>query len=278
MRHIGPRFFFISGFPIFDTWSYNRVVFPPRTAPRQGFTLIELVVVIGIIGVLTVLVLPAFTNIKRATDITSTAFTIKGVLEQARNYALINNTYVWVGFFEEDGSIASTNPATAGTGRVVILTVASKDGTIAYAQPVISPATPMDSARLVRTTKLVRLDNLHLRTFPNGSGSGSDTFPTRPPIPGNLPDNAKIGDTSPPDSLRPFQHPIEGPPAPAQYTFSKVIEFSPRGECRVNNNNYTVRPLIEVGFQPVRGTTLDNNKNCAVQLTGFGGNIKIYQP
>ena len=260
------------GFPILDTRSYNRAVFPPRTAARQAFTMIELVVV------LTVLVAPAFTNIKRATDITNAAYTIKGVLEQARNYALINNTYAWVGFFEEDGSIASTNPATSGTGRVLILTVASKDGTIAYKQPVVSPATPMDSARLVRVTKLVKLDNVHLRTFPNGSGSGSDTFPTRPPIPGNLPDNAKIGDTSPPDSLRPFQHPIEGSSTPAQYTLSKLIEFSPRGECRVNNNNYTVRSLIEVGFQPLRGTVLDNSKNCAVQLTGFAGNIKIYQP
>lgn len=278
MRHTGPHFSFISGFPIFDTRSYNRAVFPPRTTPRQGFTLIELVVVIGIIVVLTVLVAPTFTNIKRATDITSAAYTIKGVLEQARNCALINNTYAWVGFVEEDGSIASTNPATVGMGRVVILTVASKDGTIAYKQPVVSPATPMDSARLARVSKLVKLDNVHLRTFPNGTGSGSDTFPSRPPITGNLPDNAKVGDTSPPDSLRPFQHPIESSSTPAQYTFSKVIEFSPRGECRINNNNYTVRPLIEVGFQPVRGTVLDDSKNCAIQLTGFGGNIKIYQP
>ena len=277
MRHSGsipPSF----RLPVLDLRSYNRAVFPPRSATRSAFTLIELVVVIGIIVVLTVLVAPAFTNIKRATDITSAAYTIKGVLEQARNYALTNNTYAWVGFFEEDGSIASNSPATAGMGRVVISAVASKDGTIAYKQPVVSPVTPMDSARLVRVTKLLRLDNVHLRTFPNGSGSGSDTFPTRPPIPGNLADNAKIGDTSPPDSLRPFQYPIEGSSTPAQYTFSKVIEFSPRGECRVNNNNYTVRPVIEVGFQPVRGAVLDNSKNCAVQLTGFGGNIKIYQP
>ena len=275
---ISARFLLHFGFPVLDIRSYNRAVFPPRTAAHQAFTLIELVVVIGIIVALTVLVAPAFTNIKRAADITSAAYTIKGALEQARNYALINNTYAWVGFFEEDGSTASNSPATAGIGRVVISTVASKDGTIVYKQPVASPATPMDSARLVRVTKLVRLDNVHLRTFPNGSGSGSDTFPNRPPIPGNLPDNAKIGDTSPPDSLRPFQHPIEGSSTTAQYTFSKVIEFSPRGECRVNNNNYTIRPLIEVGFQPVRGTVLDNNKNCAIQLTGFGGNIKIYQP
>lgn len=252
-------------------------MFPPRSAARPAFTLIELVVVIGIIVVLMVLVAPAFTNIKRATDITSSAYTIKGMLEQARNYALINNTYAWVGFFEEDGSTPSNTPATAGIGRVVILTVASKDGTIAYKQPVVSPATAMDSARLIRVTKLVRLDNVHLRTFPNGNGSGGDTFLTRPPIPGNLTDNAKIGDTSPPDSLRPFQYSIEGSSTPAQYTFSKVIEFSPRGECRVNNNNYTIRPLIEVGLQSVRGTVLDDNKNCAVQLTGFGGNIKIYQ-
>jgi prepilin-type N-terminal cleavage/methylation domain-containing protein len=92
MRHSGsipPSF----RLPVLDLRSYNRAVFPPRSAIRSAFTLIELVVVIGIIVVLTVLVAPAFTNIKRATDITSAAYTIKGVLEQARNYALINNTY-----------------------------------------------------------------------------------------------------------------------------------------------------------------------------------------
>lgn len=250
----------------------------PELRGRYAFTLIELMVVIGIIVLLTGLLVPAVTSLKGASDMTSAAYTIKGLLEQARSYALINNTYTWVGFFEENGSVASTNPATAGTGRIVISTVASKDGTIVYKQPVVSPFDSMDPTKLTQVSKLVRLDNVHLRTFTNGSGSGIDSFATRPPIPGNSPDNAKIGDTSPPASLRPFQYPVGNPSMPAQYTFSKAIEFSPRGECRVNNNNYAIRSLLEVTLQPIRGSVLDNNKAHAIQVTGFGGNIKLFQP
>jgi prepilin-type N-terminal cleavage/methylation domain-containing protein len=96
----------------------------------SAFTLLELLIVVGIIAILLVLLAPAFTNIKSAGDVTSAAYTIKGVLDTARTYAKGNNTYVWVGFFEEDGSIPSASPtATPGNGRVVISTVASKDGT-----------------------------------------------------------------------------------------------------------------------------------------------------
>ena len=244
----------------------------------RGFTLLELLVVIAVISILFGLVAPAFTTIKTGSDITNAAHTIKGLLEQARNYALINGTYTWVGFFEEDGATASTNPATAGHGRLVILIVASRDGTIVYQQPVVSPTTAMDPTKLAQISKLVTLDNVHLCTFGNGTGTGAgDTFPTRPPVPGTSPDNAKIGDTSPPDSLRPFQYPI-GNTTSARYTFKKLIEFSPRGEARVNNINYTIRGLLEVGVQPIRGTIIDKNKSCAIQVTGFGGNIKVYQP
>src|SRR5712691_7110946 len=161
----------------------------------------------GIIAILMVLVAPAFTTIKSAGDVTSAAYTIKGALDTARTYAKANNTYTWVGFFEEDASQASTSPATAGTGRIVISIVASKDGTEVYTS-VASPAADMDSAgtKLLQVGKLIKLENTHLRTFANGLGTG-DTFPTRPAIPGGSPDNAKIGDTSPPDSLRYLHYP-----------------------------------------------------------------------
>src|SRR5690242_6051545 len=54
------------------------------TLPRQrerasAFTLIELLVVVGIIALLLVLIAPAFTYIKGGTDVTSAAYTVKGV-------------------------------------------------------------------------------------------------------------------------------------------------------------------------------------------------------
>src|SRR6266446_3836439 len=111
------------GCPKFSSASNVR---PPTIANHArrsfGFTLIELLIVIVIIAVLLVLIAPAFTTIKGGTDVTSAAYTIKGVLETARTYAKANNTYTWVGFFEEDVSLSSTSPATAGTGRIVMST------------------------------------------------------------------------------------------------------------------------------------------------------------
>jgi len=88
------------------------------TLPRQrdpesirSFTLLELLIVVGIIGLLLVLMAPAFTYIKGGTDVTSAAYTIQGVLDTARTYAKANNTYTWVGFYEEDVSQPSVIPA-----------------------------------------------------------------------------------------------------------------------------------------------------------------------
>ena len=250
----------------------------------RGFTLLELLIVMGIIGLLLVLMAPAFTYIKGGTDVTSAAYTIKGALDTARTYAKANNTYTWVGFFEEDASLSSTNPATLGTGRIVVSIVASKDGTEVYTCcPILSPAIDMDTdgTKLFQVGKLIKLENMHLRTFANGLGTG-ETFPNRPAIPGGSPDNAKIGDTSPDPSLRYFHYPPTVPEASRQYKFEKMIQFSPRGECRPQNDNYEMRAVIEVGLQQTHGVSapalaLPDPKDCAIQLTGFGGNTKIYQ-
>jgi prepilin-type N-terminal cleavage/methylation domain-containing protein len=245
-----------------------------------GFTLLELLIVIGIIGLLLVLVAPAFTTIKGGTDVTDAAYTIKGALDTARTYAKANNTYTWVGFFEED----PTNPPAQGNGRIVISTVASKDGTMIYANPPTSAVT-LDPARLVQLGKLTKIENSHLKTFTDGSGTG-ESFDTRPLV-GTAPRpdlDARIGDTTPRSPVSTlqasqFQYPVGGSSPPAQYNFTKIIQFSPSGDSRVANSSYSAKPVVEVGLQPAHGTAPDNNSTnvAAVQLTGFGGNVKIYR-
>src|SRR5207247_1714274 len=106
---------------------------PAMKSIQAGFTLLELLIVVGIIGLLMVLIAPAFTTIKGGTDVTSAAYTIKGVLDTARTYAKTNNTYTWVGFYEENVSNpASPNSDTPAVGRLVMSIVASKDGTTVY--------------------------------------------------------------------------------------------------------------------------------------------------
>jgi prepilin-type N-terminal cleavage/methylation domain-containing protein len=272
------------------------LVIPPPNHKPHAFTLVELVVVIAIIAALTVLLAPAFTNLKGANDFTNAAYTIKSVLEQARTYARVNNTYTWVGFYEESGSIASTNPPTAGSGRLVLSSVASADGTTVYG----STPGAIDPTRLMQVARLVKIDHLHLPLLAIGTGTG-DAFDTRPalqfePVAGY--NYARFGElnAAPPhtapytNSQYPFQYPVGNPAPPPQYTFLKTLQFSPRGEVRINGNNYDIRRIVEIGLLPTRGgaipiatngagtssATYDGNV-IAIQISGFGSIVRLYR-
>jgi prepilin-type N-terminal cleavage/methylation domain-containing protein len=258
------------------------------TAQRKragAFTLLELLIVISIVALLLVLIGPAFTTIKGGTDVTSAAYTIKGVLDTARTYAKANNTYAWVGFFEED--VSSATPGTAGTGRLVMSIVASKDGTKVYD----ANSTSIDPTRLIQVGKLVKIENIHLGLLPLGTGTG-DTFDLRPsptPAPAN---DSRFGElngspTAPTtNSQYPFQYPVGSPAPLAQYTFQKTLQFNPRGESNINSGvgvgpvtYYDVKRIVEVGLQATHGTQVDiiSPNLVAVQITGFGGSVKIYR-
>ena len=240
---------------------------------RKGFTLLELLIVMGIIAVLMVLIAPAFTTIKGGTDVTSAAYTIKGVIDTARTYAKANNTYTWVGFYEEDVSQSSTNPATAGAGRLVMSIVASKDGTTVYDPNSLAI---IDAAKLTQVGKLVKIDNVHLWTHTDSPPGTGTTFDTRP----NVASTYCIGNSSPPTSATPFQYPLGNPPPSPQYTFIKALQFSPRGELRVNNNSNSPQRAVEIAFEPTRGAAVPASVPAnvsAIQINGFAGDVTIYR-
>jgi len=245
---------------------------------RAAFTLLELLIVLGIVGLLAVLIAPAFTAIKSSGDVTGAAYTIKGVLDTARTYAKANNTYTWIGFKEVDVSQgASVSPQIGGTGRVAFAIVASKDGTRGY--DITNPSLPNpawtnynNGANLVAVGKLQYLDNVHLAGTLTMAGNMA-----RPNISSN---NYIIGNA--PASVTPFDWPLGSALNSGQYSFQKVINFDPQGVARIqySTNSDTISAYTEIGLQQTHSTTVDlNSPNVvAIQVGGIGGSVTVYRP
>jgi prepilin-type N-terminal cleavage/methylation domain-containing protein len=109
---------------------------------RSAFTLIELLIVIAIVAMLSALTLPAFNSIRNAGGLTKSANDIAGILEQARAYAMAQNTYTWVGFRRDNADTPSDT--------LVVGVIASKTGST---NPAVD-AVPLG--------KLARFDNVKI--------------------------------------------------------------------------------------------------------------------
>ena len=243
--------------------------------------MLELLVVIAIIAILMVLVAPAFTNLKRANDMTAAAYTITGMMEQARNLSISKNTYVWLGFYEED--VTATNPNTSATppypgkGRLVLATVYSNDGT-EIISPTTSGSNPLPASRITQFGKLTKIDNVHMTDIgsPTPAPSASpNSLDSRSSMPYSSP-SAALSSTNrlSSDSTHAtrFQFTVQG------YTFWKTIRFTPRGEARLNTS-YDYRRFAELGLAPTHGNTIDTNDPnvIAIQFSAFDGDFKIFR-
>ncbi len=270
---------------------------PSRRERPGGFTLLELLIVIGLIAILLVLVGPAFTTMKSGSDVTSAIYEVKGILENARAYAKTNHSYVFVGFAEVDSSIdASVSPqiSTGDTpyGRVAVAVVASKDGTSQYQYATTDQGTDWkanyaNGAHLVAVGKLQTYENVHFVPVDFGSWS-----------PGAHPDSkmARYQPTGPPyilsnaasTSVTPFTWPLGSPlDSGYQYRFDRVINFDPTGIARIAtaNNGDAIAHVIEIDFQPTHGTVVpappedqDVGTHAVIQLGTTSGAVRVYRP
>ena len=256
---------------------------PPQSRKlSSAFTLVEMIAVIGIIVIVLGLAIPAVTSLKNSNDVTAGSYDIAGALETARSYAMANNTYTWVGFFEENASQAGVQ----GTGNVVISIVEARDGVQGFDPNTdASASNKLDGTRLAQVGKLIKVGNTHLAAFSDGSGSGA-TFDQRPIVgkpaqPGGLDPDARIGDGDPTNAVKsfPFYYPVGAASASsAQYTFTKCVQFDPQGESRINGTA-NIKPVVEVGLRPTHASAVDvqSPNTIAIQLSGITGTVKVYR-
>ena len=253
----------------------NRVASPRVSVARNqnmkkgstGFTLVELLVVIAIMILMITLTVPAFNALNGAGDLGKAASDIQGFLEQARNQALVRNTFVYVGLQEMDG-LSGTN---TGIGEVVIAAIGSADGTRLTGAGVLT-------TNLIPIGKAITFSNVHIT---NASQLLSGGMTNRPGQSGyaNNP-NLSIIDLSTNGGTTVFQWPPL--PAPKRYAFYNLIEFDPQGIPRIysttpNNSvqNYLEIPLIQAHGDVV--VTKSPNQ-AAIQIDGVTGAVRVYRP
>jgi prepilin-type N-terminal cleavage/methylation domain-containing protein len=277
-----------------------------------GFTLVELLVVVGVIVLMMGLAIPAFNAIRGNTDFASSVYSVSGALQEARAYAMGNNTYVLVGFEEVSANqnpLAS--PQVSGTGRLAIAIVASRDGTRPY-QSLLNAGQLTGQSYLASgygsgtqyaaVNKLLVLPNVHMidlqssgMTEPTGGGM------VRPWQWTNW-EYYCLGNTAQCTAANCFMWPLgasaSGNPTP-QYIFYQVIEFDPQGTARIilanpsqaNVSQTAIPYTIEIGLEPTNGiaaptppaTEQANGTSApgqivAVQVDGMTGAVRTYRP
>ena len=243
---------------------------------RRAFSLIELIVVVGVMLMLMGLAVPAFSLIKGGNDFAAGVSMIANSLEQSRAHAMAHNTYVFWGIQECNANLPEEQVPQedagegSGYGRVAVGAVVSLDGTRIYdpnaADMKVDWETKTRSGgRLMQLGNILWRDGVSLATNPL-PGTGNLLRPSEPtPL--------QISGVNGPLS---FSAP-QGVPKP-RHTFTRCIQFDPQGGATVVGSEGAYR--FELGIVPARGAQRDPNAgNVAVlQVDSATGSVKIYRP
>jgi prepilin-type N-terminal cleavage/methylation domain-containing protein len=190
------------------------VALKSRAFLEAGFSMIELLVVISIIGLLSYLVVPGLVALNQAGNIRAGTVQINDLLEQAYSSALSKNTYVWVGFSQLNGN----------------------GGGVAMASVFSAHANPNDFPNSVSPlTRPVFLPKLSLATITTQIASPNNRATT------------SVGEITG-ANWGTFSTSIAGVPQ----TLSYVMEITPSGQVSLSSTNKYA--WMEIGIAPLNGT------------------------
>ena len=266
------------------------------TAIQAAFTLVEMLAVMGIIVLIIGVAAPVMNSLKGAGDVSKAVYDLAGTLDQARAYAMSNNTYVYVGFQEADATTSESAPkqTDGGVGRVSVVVFASKDGTRGYdvnnpgaSWSTTSPNSGYNNgANFLVVGKLQRFSNLHLVDL--GTPPTTPGGMERPLLNMNssLAKQSNLADMDA-NSVTPFEYPLGNALGGGQYTFNKIIQFDPQGVARIQlaASSDTIVQRMEIGLEQTHGnvastpaTPAVSGSIAAIQLDPMTGSTHIYRP
>lgn len=220
----------------------------------KGFSLIELLVVVGLISILAVAVVPALSSIRSSSVIASQSALLADLLTAARSYAMSKKTFVCFALGEV--------PAGHGQAKLFAVTIASLTGSR------IDP--DQASTYIVLRKNLFLSDQIKISQILNNDG--------------NLerPAGSQVLDISQAAANDPFifSNPqLEiGINAPGPLTANKVIEFDPKGVAKYFVSPGSHGQLFKYYELPLK-QIIGNESNVAViQLEGISGMPTLYRP